>query len=75
VIFIPVHDTIMSTDLVCLFVLYVFFKHGIPSHVISDRGLEFVLSFFYSLGTALDMWLYFTLGYYPEGYEQIKHTN
>ena len=55
VIFIPAHDTIMSVDLAHLFVLHVFFKHSVPSHVTSDRGLEFVLNFFRSLGTALDM--------------------
>ena len=74
-IFIPAHDTITSTDLACLFVLYMFSKHGIPSHVTSNRDLEFVSNFFQSLGTALDMWLHFTSGYYPEGDGQTKHTN
>jgi len=74
-IFIPAHNTITSADLACLFVLHVFSKHGVPSHVTSDRGLEFVLNFFRSLGTALDMWLHFTSGYYPEGDEQTKCTN
>ena len=46
VIFIPAHNTITSTDLACLFVLHVFSKHGIPSHVTSDRGSEFVSNFF-----------------------------
>jgi len=46
VIFIPAHDTITFLDLAYLFVLYVFSKHGIPSHVTSNRGLEFVLNFF-----------------------------
>jgi len=45
-IFIPAHDTITSMDLACLFILHVFSKHSIPSHVTSDRGLEFVLNFF-----------------------------
>jgi len=45
-IFIPAHDTITSTDLACLFVLHVFSKHGIPSHVTSDKGSEFVSNFF-----------------------------
>jgi len=45
-IFIPAHDTIMSMDLARLFVLHVFSKHGVPSHVTSDRGLEFVSNFF-----------------------------
>jgi len=59
-IFIPAHDTITSTDLACLFVLHVFSKHSIPSHVTSNRGSEFVSNFFQSLGTALDMQLHFT---------------
>ena len=45
-IFIPAHDTITSADLACLFVLHVFSKHSIPSHVTSDRGSEFVSKFF-----------------------------
>ena len=75
VIFIPAHNTIMSTDLACLFVLHVFSKHSVPSHVTSDRGLEFVSNFFRSLGIALNMCLYFTSGYHPKGDEQTERTN
>jgi len=75
VIFIPAHNTIMSVDLACLFVLHVFSKHSIPSHVTSDRGSEFVSNFFQLLGTALDMWLHFTSDYHPKGDGQTKHTN
>ena len=74
-IFIPAHDTITFTDLTHLFVLHVFSKHGIPSHVISDRGSEFVSNFFRSLGTTLDMWLHFTSGYHPKGDGQTECTN
>jgi len=74
-IFIPAHNTIMSADLAHLFVLHVFSKHGVPSHITSDRGLEFVSNFFQSLGTALDMRLYFTSGYHPKGDGQTKHMN
>ena len=45
-IFIPAHNTITFMDLACLFVLHVFSKHGIPSHVTFDRSSEFVLNFF-----------------------------
>ena len=75
VIFIPAHDTITSMDLVCLFVLHMFSKHGVSSHVISNRGSEFVSNFFQFLGTALDMWLHFTSGYHPEGDGQTKCMN
>jgi len=74
-LFIPTYDTITSSDLVQLFVLHVFSKHGVPSHITSDRGSEFVLHFFWSLTTALDMKLHFTSGYHPEGDGQTECTN
>ena len=74
-IFISAHDTITSMDLACLFVLHVFSKHSVPSHVTSNRGLEFVSNFFWSLGTALNMWLHFTSGYHPEGDGQTECMN
>ena len=74
-IFIPTHDTITSVDLAHLFILHVFSKHRVPSHDISDRGLEFISNFFQSLGTALDMQLHFTSGYHPEGDGQTERTN
>ena len=66
-LFIPTHDTITLPKLAQLFLLHVFSKHGVPAHVTSDRGTEFVSHFFCSLGKALDMKLHFTLGYHPEG--------
>ena len=54
-IFIPTHDTITLADLTKLFVLHIFSKHGVPSHVTSDRRSEFVSHFFRSLRKALDM--------------------
>jgi len=74
-IFIPTHDTITSPQLAELFVLHVFSKHGVPSHVTSDRGSEFVSHFFRSLGKALDMRLHFTSGYHPEGDGQTERMN
>ena len=75
VIFILAYDTIMSANLACLSILYVFSKYSIPSHVTSNRGLEFVSNFFHSLDTALNMWLHFTSGYHPKGDGQTKCTN
>ena len=74
-IFISTHDTITSAELARLFVTHVFSKHGVPSHVTSDRGSEFVSHFFCSLGTALDMRLHFTSGYHPEANGQAERTN
>src|SRR5882672_3718704 len=47
-LFILTHNTITSQQLAQLFVLHVFSKHGVPSHVTSDRGTEFVSHFFRS---------------------------
>jgi len=48
-IFISTYDTITSPELAKLFVVHVFSKHGVPTHVTSDRGSEFVSHFFRSL--------------------------
>ena len=74
-IFIPTHNTITSPELAKLFLLHVFSKHGVPAHVTSDQGTEFVSHFFWSLRKALDMRLHFTSGYHPEGDGQTERTN
>ena len=74
-IYITTHDTTTSSDLAWLFIIHVFSKHGVPAHVTCDRGSEFISHFFQSLGMALDMKLYFTSGYHPEGDGQTEHTN
>ena len=73
-IFIPSIDTITSSMLAKLFVLHVFSKHGIPSHVTSNHGMEFISTFFCSLSKVLDMKLHFTSGYHPEGDGQTEHA-
>ena len=74
-IFILTINTIMSPMLAKLFILHVFSKHGIPLHVTSNHGTEFVSTFFCSLVKFLDMKLHFTSGYHPEGNGQTERTN
>jgi len=74
-LFIPMYDTITSRDLAQLFILHVFSKHGVLSHITSNCSSEFVLHFFHSLGMALNMKLHFTSGYHPEGDRQTERTN
>ena len=74
-IFILTIDTITSPMLAKLFVLHVFSKHGVPSHITSDQGSEFVSAFFCSLRKVLDMKLHFTSGYHPKGDGQTKCAN
>ena len=74
-LFIPTTDTITLQELAQLFILHVFSKHGIPSHITLDRGSKFISHFWRSLGKALDMKLHFTSGYHLEGDGQTEHTN
>src|SRR4029077_6768710 len=73
--FIPTHDTITSPELTKLFLLHIFLKHGVPSHITSNHGSEFISHFFRSLGKALNIRLHFTLGYHPEGDVQTECMN
>src|SRR5258707_2662154 len=74
-IFIPSHDTVNAPQVAWLFLTHVFSKHGVPAHVTSDHGSEFVSHFFHSLGKLLRMRLHFTLGYHLEGDGQTEHAN
>ena len=67
--------TLISPELAKLFVLHVFSKHGVPSHVTSDRGSTFVSQFFQSLSESLNMKLHHTSGYHPEANGQTEHVN
>jgi len=74
-LFIPTIRSLDATMLAELFIKHVFSKHGIPSHVTSDRGTEFVSKFFRSLANALEMRLHFTSEYHPEANGQTERTN
>jgi transposase InsO family protein len=74
-IFIPSTDTVTAIDIAQLFLIHVFSKHGIPSHISSDRGSEFVSHFFRSLGTVLNIKLHFTSGHHPSANGQAERVN
>jgi len=74
-VFMPTRRTINIKELSKVFIQEVFSKHGIPIHIISDRGNEFVSKFFRALANALDIKLHFTSGYHPKADGQIEYTN
>ena len=74
-LFIPTVRSLDATMLAELFIKHVFSKHGIPSHVTSSQGTEFVSKFFRSLANALEMRLHFTSGYHLEADGQTECTN
>jgi hypothetical protein len=74
-IFTSTNDMINSVQLMHLFILHVFSKHGVPTHITSNQGSKFVSHFFWLLSKALDMKLHFTPIYHPEGDGQTEHMN
>src|SRR5258708_36599347 len=54
---------------------HAFSKPGVPLHITSDHGSEFIFHFFCSLGKLLQVRLHFTSGYHPEGDRQMECTN
>ena len=74
-IFISTINEITAQQLANLFILHVFSKHRVPSHITCDRGSEFISRFFRSLGQALDMKIHFTSSYHPEGNGQTERLN
>ena len=74
-VFIPTTDTATAVDVADAFVSHIFAKHGIPLHVSSDRGSEFMSHFFRSLGSLLRMRLHFTSGHRPSANGQVERIN
>ena len=74
-IFIPTVNEITAQQLANLFILHIFSKHGVLSHVTCDQGSKFISHFFHSLDQALDMKIHFTSGYHLEGNGQTKQLN
>jgi len=74
-IFFLIVDTITLHELAKLFVIYIFSKHSVLSHITSNQGSKFVSSFLWSSGTALDIKLYFTFRYHFKEDVQTKYTN
>ena len=74
-IFISMDVTCTSTDLAQLFIVNVFFKHGVSSYVTCNCRSEFISRFFHLLEKALDMHIYFTSSYYPKANGQTEQVN
>ena len=74
-IFIPCDKHITSVDVAQLFLVHVFAKHGIPTHVTSDRDKDFVAQFMKSLGELLNIEFHYTSGYHPEADGQTERAN
>ena len=59
-LFLPTTDNITSEEVAQLYFRNVFSRHGVPAHITSDRGTEFISHFFRSLGMLLGIRLHLT---------------
>ena len=75
VILIACDRFITSAQLAKFFLIHVFAKHRVPSHVTCDHGTEFVSTFFHSLGDLLSMKMHYTSGYHPSADGQTERMN
>jgi hypothetical protein len=74
-LFLPTMDNVTSEEVAQLYFKNVFSRHGVPAHITSDCGAEFVSHFFRSLGTLLGICLHFTSGYHPQADGQTERVN
>jgi transposase InsO family protein len=74
-IFLPAHTTDTAIDLARQFIQHVFTKHGLPAHIVSDRGKLFVSRFWRSLCKALDVNSDLSTAYHPETDGQTERVN
>jgi len=74
-LFLPTTDQATSQDVAQLYFKNVFTHHGVPAHIMSDWGSEFVSHFFRSLGSLLGIRLHFMSGYHPQGDGQTERIN
>ncbi|MBW0511899.1 hypothetical protein O181_051614 [Austropuccinia psidii MF-1] len=65
-VFIPPMSSITSLDLAHLFIKNIFSKHGLPSSIVSDRGLLFAYSFWPNLCKKLKISRDLSNAYHPE---------
>jgi hypothetical protein len=58
--FIPVKTTYSGPQLVELYMLRMFYQHGVPKKIVSHRGTQFISKFSGRLHEALDTQLHFS---------------
>ncbi|MBW0475212.1 hypothetical protein O181_014927 [Austropuccinia psidii MF-1] len=74
-IFIPAYGTITALDLAQMFISRVFYKHGLPVSIVSDRGCLFVSSFWTQLWQQLKISRDLSTAFNPETDGQTERVN
>lgn len=74
-IFVPCNTTDDAPQLAKLFLKHVFSKHGLPTDIVSDRGVLFTSKFWRSLCSMLDIQQRLSTAYHPQTDGQTERTN
>ena len=64
-----------TSHLVWMFIQFVVQTHGLPRSIVSDRGSQFVSSFWRALGAQLEITLRLSSGHHPETDGQTEREN
>ena len=72
---IPTTSDITATGEAQLYQDHVWKLHGLPEEVISDQGMQFILSFTQSLSHILGIWVAASTDYHPQMDGQTKRVN
>jgi hypothetical protein len=73
--FIPVRMTYSRATLAKLYMSQIVCLHGVPKHIVSDRGSQFTSKFWEKLHELMDTELNFSSAYHPRTGDQIERTN
>jgi len=73
--FIPMHTTVTAEGVARLFLHHVWKLYGLPKHVVSDCGPQFVASFTKELYRLLDIRLSSSTAWHPQTDGQTKRIN
>jgi len=73
--FIPTHTTVTAEEAARLFLHYVWKLHGLPKHIVSDRGPQFVALFTKELYRLLGVQLSSSMAWHPQTDGQTERIN
>lgn len=73
--FLPIHSTDMVSKLAELYLSRIVCLHGVPTKIISDRGLQFTSHFWKCLHKAMGAKLFFSTAYHPQTGGQTERVN
>ena len=74
-VFLPMKTTLTSPQLADLLIREIFTRHGLPSSIISDRGLKFVAKFWQSIMDKLRIKLNLSTAFHPQTNGQTEQVN